>query len=62
MLLFAAWAVSLLTKAKGGDSSMSPSGLPASLGFISVYIQGQSSVPITPNSGRTQKEREPWET
>ena len=52
MLLFAAWAVSLLTKAKDANSSMSPSGLPAHLGFISVYIQAQSNVPVAPNSGR----------
>ena len=45
MLLFAAWAVSLLTKAKGANSSMSPSGLPTSLGFISVYIQTGAMAP-----------------
>jgi len=52
MLLLAAWAVSPTHKAKDANSSMSPSGLPAPLGFISVYIQAQSNVPVTPNSGR----------
>ena len=50
MLLFAAWAVSPTHKAKDANSSMSPSGLPAPLGFISVYIQVTGLV--TPNSGR----------
>ena len=50
MLLFAAWAVSPTHKAKDANSSMSPSGLPALLGFISVYIQVTGLV--TPNSGR----------
>ena len=39
MRMFAAWAVSTAHKAKGANSSMSPSGLPTPLGFISVYIQ-----------------------
>gem|GEM_PF-1815720 len=52
MLLFAAWAVSPTHKAKDANSSISPSGLPAHLGFISVYIQAQSNVPVAPNSGR----------
>ena len=48
MLLFAAWAVSPTHKAKDANSSMSPSGLPAPLGFISVYIQGQAAFPSLP--------------
>jgi len=43
----------LAHKAKDANSSMSPSGLPALLGFISVYIQAQSSVPIAPYSGKS---------
>ena len=45
MLLFAAWAVSPTHKAKDANSSMSPSGLPIPLEFISVYIQAPTQVP-----------------
>jgi len=50
MRMFASMAVSPAHKAKGANVSMSPSGLPAPLGFIWGYIQVMGLV--TPNSGR----------
>ena len=55
MRMFAAWAVSPAHKAKDANVRMSPSGLPAPLGFISVYIPLQHKGPITPKSGRDKK-------
>jgi len=54
MRMFAAWAVSPAHKAKDANVGMSPPGLPAPLGFISVYIPPQHKGPITPNSGRAK--------
>jgi len=56
----------LAHKAKDANSSMSPSGLPHIPGVYIGLHSNRCDGPITPNSGRTQKDPcnacDPWET